>query len=43
MQGLENEYEEEGQLLGQFTYAQDGESLQTFPVPVSPCPCRQRT
>lgn len=29
-QGLENEYQEEGQLLGQFTYDQDGESLQMF-------------
>ncbi|NP_001128825.1 SUN domain-containing protein 1 [Pongo abelii] len=28
--GLENEYLEEGQLLGQFTYDQDGESLQMF-------------
>ncbi|XP_055116806.1 SUN domain-containing protein 1 isoform X39 [Symphalangus syndactylus] len=28
--GLENEYQEEGQLLGQFTYDQDGESLQMF-------------
>ncbi|XP_072799592.1 SUN domain-containing protein 1 isoform X5 [Vicugna pacos] len=32
--GLESEYQEEGQLLGQFTYDQDGESLQTFPTPV---------
>ncbi|XP_036913867.1 SUN domain-containing protein 1 isoform X2 [Sturnira hondurensis] len=31
--GLENEYQEEGQLLGQFVFDQDGESLQTFPVP----------
>lgn len=30
--GLENEYQEEGQLLGQFVFDQDGESLQTFPV-----------
>ncbi|KAL0608216.1 SUN domain-containing protein 1 [Plecturocebus cupreus] len=30
--GLENEYQEEGQLLGQFTYDQDGESLQMFQV-----------
>ncbi|XP_035870575.1 SUN domain-containing protein 1 isoform X2 [Phyllostomus discolor] len=30
--GLENEHQEEGQLLGQFVYDQDGESLQTFPV-----------
>ncbi|XP_021563328.1 SUN domain-containing protein 1 [Carlito syrichta] len=28
--GLENEYQEEGQLLGQFMYDQDGESLQMF-------------
>ncbi|XP_064152009.1 SUN domain-containing protein 1 isoform X4 [Loxodonta africana] len=28
--GLESEYQEEGQLLGQFTYDQDGESLQMF-------------
>nr|XP_020738028.1 SUN domain-containing protein 1 isoform X10 [Odocoileus virginianus texanus] len=28
--GLENEYQEEGQLLGQFTYDQEGESLQMF-------------
>ncbi|XP_058141646.1 SUN domain-containing protein 1 isoform X9 [Dasypus novemcinctus] len=28
--GLENEYQEEGLLLGQFTYDQDGESLQMF-------------
>ncbi|KAM4820776.1 SUN domain-containing protein 1 isoform 2-T2 [Thomomys bottae] len=31
--GLESEYEEEGQLLGQFTYDQDGESLQMFHTP----------
>ncbi|XP_027987739.2 SUN domain-containing protein 1 isoform X4 [Eptesicus fuscus] len=30
--GLENEYQEEGQLLGQFMFDQEGESLQTFPV-----------
>uniref|UniRef100_A0A9L0RXN4 Sad1 and UNC84 domain containing 1 n=1 Tax=Equus caballus TaxID=9796 RepID=A0A9L0RXN4_HORSE len=35
--GLENEYQEEGELLGRFTYDQDGESLQMFPVPVRPC------
>ncbi|XP_053782775.1 SUN domain-containing protein 1 [Desmodus rotundus] len=34
--GLENEYQEEGQLLGQFVFDQDGESLQTFPVPRRP-------
>lgn len=28
--GLEDEYQEEGQLLGQFTYDQEGESLQMF-------------
>ncbi|XP_032249975.1 SUN domain-containing protein 1 isoform X11 [Phoca vitulina] len=30
--GLENEYQEEGQLLGQFMYDQEGESLQMFHV-----------
>lgn len=35
-QGLENEYEEEGELLGQFVYDQEGESLQMFRTPVSP-------
>ncbi|XP_070811364.1 SUN domain-containing protein 1 isoform X2 [Pituophis catenifer annectens] len=30
--GLENEYQEEGILLGQYTYDQDGEPLQMFPV-----------
>ncbi|XP_019492961.1 PREDICTED: SUN domain-containing protein 1 [Hipposideros armiger] len=35
-QGLESEYEEEGQLLGQFTYDQEGESLQMFHVPKRP-------
>lgn len=30
--GLENEYQEEGWLLGQFVYDQDGESLQMFHV-----------
>ncbi|XP_059555455.1 SUN domain-containing protein 1 isoform X5 [Myotis daubentonii] len=34
--GLENEYQEEGQLLGQFMFDQEGESLQTFPVPKRP-------
>lgn len=28
--GLEDEYQEEGQLLGRFTYDQEGESLQMF-------------
>ncbi|XP_030068062.1 SUN domain-containing protein 1 isoform X3 [Microcaecilia unicolor] len=32
--GLEDEYQEEGRLLGQFMYNQDGEPLQTFPVTV---------
>ncbi|XP_014651113.1 PREDICTED: SUN domain-containing protein 1 [Ceratotherium simum simum] len=30
--GLDNEYQEEGQLLGQFMYDQEGESLQMFHV-----------
>ncbi|KAM6966880.1 SUN domain-containing protein 1 isoform 5-T5 [Tautogolabrus adspersus] len=30
--GLDDEYQEEGKLLGQYTYQDDGESLQTFPV-----------
>ncbi|XP_077413240.1 SUN domain-containing protein 1 isoform X2 [Vanacampus margaritifer] len=30
--GLEDEYQEEGELLGHYTYQQDGESLQIFPV-----------
>ncbi|XP_055984260.1 SUN domain-containing protein 1 isoform X3 [Sorex fumeus] len=30
--GLENEYQEEGSLLGQYMYDQDGESLQMFHV-----------
>ncbi|XP_055032324.2 SUN domain-containing protein 1 isoform X7 [Misgurnus anguillicaudatus] len=30
--GLEEEYQEEGQLLGQFTYDDDGDALQTFSV-----------
>ncbi|XP_059753988.1 SUN domain-containing protein 1 isoform X9 [Balaenoptera ricei] len=34
--GLENENQEEGQLLGQFTYDQEGESLQMFPAPKRP-------
>nr|XP_033819856.1 SUN domain-containing protein 1 isoform X3 [Geotrypetes seraphini] len=32
--GLEDEYQEEGKLLGQFMYNQDGEPLQTFPMTV---------
>nr|XP_055032317.1 SUN domain-containing protein 1 isoform X2 [Misgurnus anguillicaudatus] len=30
--GLEEEYQEEGQLLGQFTYDDEGDALQTFSV-----------
>lgn len=30
--GLDDEYQEGGQLLGDYTYEEDGESLQTFPV-----------
>ncbi|XP_048869201.1 SUN domain-containing protein 1 isoform X6 [Brienomyrus brachyistius] len=30
--GLENELQDEGILLGKFTYEEDGESLQTFPT-----------
>ncbi|KAJ8251512.1 hypothetical protein GJAV_G00222150 [Gymnothorax javanicus] len=30
--GLDDEYQEEGKLLGQYTYQEDGEPLQTFPV-----------
>ncbi|XP_073671958.1 SUN domain-containing protein 1 isoform X2 [Paramisgurnus dabryanus] len=30
--GLEEEYEEDGQLLGQFTYDDEGDALQTFSV-----------
>ncbi|XP_073350038.1 SUN domain-containing protein 1 isoform X2 [Pagrus major] len=30
--GLDDEYQEEGKLLGHYTYQDDGESLQTFPV-----------
>nr|XP_015215233.1 PREDICTED: SUN domain-containing protein 1 isoform X6 [Lepisosteus oculatus] len=30
--GLEDEYQEEGKLLGRYTYEEDGESFQTFPV-----------
>lgn len=35
VQGLDDEYQEEGKLLGQYIYQEDGESLQTFPVMVS--------
>lgn len=34
--GLDSEYQEEGQLLGQFTYQEAGESLQMFPVQERP-------
>lgn len=34
-QGLDDEYQEEGKLLGHYTYQEDGESLQTFPVMVT--------
>ncbi|KAG7460148.1 hypothetical protein MATL_G00218140 [Megalops atlanticus] len=30
--GLDDEYQDEGKLLGRYTYQDDGESLQTFPV-----------
>ncbi|XP_069005237.1 SUN domain-containing protein 1 isoform X7 [Embiotoca jacksoni] len=30
--GLDDEYQEEGKLLGNYTYQDDGESLQAFPV-----------
>lgn len=30
--GLDDEYQEEGKLLGQYIYQEDAESLQTFPV-----------
>eukprot|EP00066_Takifugu_rubripes_P012970 XP_011602236.1 PREDICTED: SUN domain-containing protein 1 isoform X3 [Takifugu rubripes] len=30
--GLDDEYQEEGKLLGQYTYQDDGEALQMFPV-----------
>ncbi|NXT55152.1 SUN1 protein, partial [Pluvianellus socialis] len=33
--GLDDEYQEEGKLLGQYVYDQDGEPLQMFPVMVS--------
>lgn len=35
LQGLDDEYQEEGKLLGQYVYEEDGESLQTFPVMVT--------
>ncbi|NXG01538.1 SUN1 protein, partial [Sakesphorus luctuosus] len=30
--GLDDEYQEEGKLLGEYVYEQDGEPLQMFPV-----------
>uniref|UniRef100_A0A3P8RHP0 SUN domain-containing protein n=1 Tax=Astatotilapia calliptera TaxID=8154 RepID=A0A3P8RHP0_ASTCA len=33
--GLDDEYQEEGKLLGHYTYQDDGESLQIFPVMVT--------
>lgn len=35
LQGLDDEYQEEGKLLGEYVYDQDGEPLQMFPVMVS--------
>lgn len=35
IQGLDDEYQEEGKLLGHYTYQEDGESLQSFPVLVT--------
>lgn len=35
VQGLDDEYQEEGKLLGNYVYQEDGESLQTFPVMVT--------
>ena len=35
LQGLDDEYQEEGKLLGQYTYQEDGEALQMFPVMVT--------
>lgn len=34
LQGLNDEYEVEGELLGNYTYQEDGESLQIFPIKV---------
>lgn len=34
-QGLDDEYQEEGKLLGQYTYQENGEALQMFPVMVT--------
>lgn len=30
--GLDDEYQEEGKLLGSYTYQEDGDALQTYPV-----------
>lgn len=35
LQGLDDEYQEEGKLLGEYVYDQDGEPLQMFPVMAS--------
>lgn len=35
LQGLDDEYQEEGKLLGEYVYDQEGEPLQMFPVMVS--------
>ena len=35
LKGLDDEQQEEGQLLGQFVYEEDGDALQTFLVSVS--------
>lgn len=35
VQGLDDEYQEEGKLLGHYTYQENGESLQSFPVMVT--------
>lgn len=37
-QGLDDEYQEEGKLLGHYIYQEDGESLQMFPVMVLETP-----
>lgn len=34
VKGLEDEEQEEGQLLGQYVYQEDGDALQTYPVTV---------
>lgn len=35
LKGLDDEWQEEGLMLGQFTYDEDGDALQTFSVTVS--------